>query len=588
MKKILRSHYKNLGMSVMELLKLPVMGKKYLNDNMRIENFERVKEALAKGKGIILLTAHFGNWEMGSLSIGLRKQKVYVFAREQKHKRLNALLNNYRRMTGCHVITKGFSARAVIKALKDNSIVAMLADQDAGPSGVFVDFFNRPASTARGPVSFALRTGATILPTFAWRSDRKDYILRMEKPLELIDTGDKEETLKINLENISSSLENYIRKFPDKWLWSHKRWKSSPQRTIMVLNDGKPGHLNQALAVAEMVKEALGSRLEARGIKEKPIVKIKTVDVRFKNRFTRMFLDAASFFAGKRCQGCLRCVKLCLKKESFNKIKEYADIVISCGASSVAANAFLKYENNAKGIVIMNPGLGRSNKFDLIVLPRHDAFGKSKSNALITEIAPNRVLPSASSLSAKGETSPATAGGQPPAKGLGLLIGGDAKNFKLKKEDVEKVIDSALKMDCEVFVSTSRRTSPEIEELVEKKLSGEGKWLVIASKNNKEGVVQEIFDKSEVIIVSSESMSMISEAVSSGKHVVVFKATSHKPQARKSKYEKSVSNLEQQGYIRISAPDMIYDTVKKLLLEKPEIKKIDDRKRIVKRLESLM
>ena len=569
-KEILKSHYRNLGASVVELLKLPIMGKRYLNTRVRIENFDRINDVIEKGKGVILLAAHFGNWEMASLAISARGKNISVFVRKQKYVRLNRLLNQYREMSGSNVITKGFSIRDMIGILRDKGVVAMLVDQDAGAKGVFVDFLNRSASTAQGPISFAVKTGAVILPTFPRRVGHADHILEIGEPLKLIKTGNKEEDMKANLRSVTDIFEDRIKRFPDQWLWSHKRWKSSPQRTVLVLDDGKAGHLNQAFAAAEMVKEALGAKLKARGIKEQPIVKIEVAKVEFKNKLTRRLLDMTSFFAGKRCQGCLRCMNFCLKKESFNEIKEYADIVISCGASIVAVNVFLKYENNAKSIVIMKPGLGRSRKFELVVLPRHDAPARSKSNMLITDVAPNRIRD-------KGHGT--------RDMGVGLLVGGDAKNFKLKKENVENVIDSVLKIGRDLFVSTSRRTSPEIDKLIKEKLSGKCKSLIIANENNKQGAVQEIFDKSEVIIVSPESISMISEAVSSGRRVVVFR---DKGQGTRDKYGEAVAGLEASGYIKTASPDKICDVVKQVLTERSKVRKLEDREKILERLVGLM
>ena len=571
-KRIVKAHYRNLGMSIVELFKVPVMGKRYVDRHVTVKNIKRIQDALDRGKGVMMVTAHFGNWEIGSLAINAHGYRMSVFAREQKYARLNNLLDRYREKMGSIVVAKGFSIRDVIKTLKNNGIVAMLSDQDAGANGVFVNFFNRPASVAPGAVNLSLRTGSVMLPSLIRRVgfDRHELVIG-----EALNIG---EDVKANLEKIAAVLEHNIKNFPEQWLWSHKRWKSSPHRTVLVLSDGKTGHLNQAMTVAGMVEAALGSRLKARGIEEKPIVKIKTMDLRFKNRFTRVLLDFASLFAGRRCQGCLQCLKFCLDKGSFEKIRNtYADMIISCGASTVASNIFMKYENNAKGIVIMKPGLDRGRKFDLIILPRHDTTGKVKRNMLITEAAPNKILPSAFSL-------------QPLAKGIGLLIGGDAKNFKLTEEVVEKVIDGVLKiaeeMERDIFITTSRRTSPEIDSYLKDKLSNNTrcKLLVIANEKNPEGTVAKILDSSEVVIVSPESISMISEAASSGRQVVVF---SDKRENR-GKYGKVVESLENKGYIKIAALDEVYSKVRQILTRRPVVKRLDDRKGIIERLKGIV
>jgi len=574
-KRIVRAHYRNLGMSIVELFKVPVMGKGYLDRYVTVKNIKRIQDALDRQKGVLFVTAHFGNWEIGSLAINLHGYRMSVFVREQKYTRLNDLLNRSREKMGSTVVAKGFSIRDVIKTLKNNGIVAMLADQDAGANGVFVNFFNRPASVAPGAVNLSLRTGSVILPSLIRRIgfDRHELVIG-----EALNIG---EDVKANLEKIAAVLEHNIRNFPEQWLWSHKRWKSSPHRTVLVLSDGKAGHLNQALGVAELVKEALGSRLKARGIKEEPIVKIKTMDLRFKNRFTRALLDLASLFAGRRCQGCLKCLKFCLDRGSFEKIRNtYADMIISCGASTVAVNIFMKYENNAKGVVIMKPGLGRSRRFDLIILPRHDVSGKVGRNMLVTDAAPNRIV-----LRDKRQ--------ETRDNGIGLLIGGDAKNFRLTLETVKKVVENILKiseeMDRDIFITTSRRTSPEIESYLKDKLSNNTrcKVLIIANEKNPEDMMQKIFDSSEVVIVSPESISMISEAASSGRHVVVFKDKRQETRD-KGKYGIAIDNLEEQGYINTAAPEDVYNKVRQILTKRPAVKMLDNRKGIVERLKEIV
>ncbi len=585
-KRINRRHFENLGMTIVELMKFPVLGKRYIDKYTDIKHAERIKEVLEKKKGSIMLTAHFGNWELASLIINLNGYKVSLFARDQKYIRLNNLLNRYREMATSKVIAKGFSVRELIKELYNNGLVAMLIDQDAGANGVFVDFFNRPASVAQGALAFSLKTGSAILPSFTWRVGHKRHIVEIGEPLKFINTQDTKE----NLKKMTAVVEGYIRRFPEQWLWSHKRWKSTPKRTVLVLSDGKPGHLNQAMAVAEMVKDALSLRLKSRCIEEEPILDIKVREIRFKNNFMRILLDICSIFAGPRCQGCLRCLKVCLEKESFDKVKNtYADIVISCGASLSATNIFLKYENKARNILIMKPTLARARKFNLVILPRHDVSQNLRSNALVTESAPNRITEKAIEESVLKVT-----GGKVRTtnRGIGILIGGDTKNFKLEREAVEKVVDGVLKIadevDLNLFISTSRRTSKEIDSFLKDRLSKNPrcKLLVIANEKNIDGIVPAIFGLSEVVVVSPDSVSMVSEAISSEKHVVVFREMNK--ESHKSKYERIIEDLERKGYINLQTPEEIYDSLKRILKEKPSIKELDDRKIITESLISLI
>src|SRR3990167_7664531 len=129
LKRINKAHFENLGMSVVELLKLPFMRKDYLQRHVKLENADRIKSSMGKGRGVIILTAHFGNWEIASLAASLNGYTMSVFAREQKYERLNNLLNEFRQSTGCKVVTKGFSVKDIIKTLHNNGIVAMLSDQ---------------------------------------------------------------------------------------------------------------------------------------------------------------------------------------------------------------------------------------------------------------------------------------------------------------------------------------------------------------------------------------------------------------------------------------------------------------------------
>ena len=174
--------------------------------------------------------------------------------------------------------------------------------------------------------------------------------------------------------------------------------------------------------------------------------------------------------------------------------------------------------------------------------------------------------------------------------GIGVLIGGDAKGFKLEKGDVEKVLNAVIKISEEkninIYASTSRRTSVEIDKLIKEKLSGSKncRLLIIANEKNIEGAVPGIFGLSDVVVTSRESMSMISEAASSGKNVIVFRL-----EARlKGKYDQMVDNLANQGYIHTATPDGIYNKIKEILETKPGVRRLNDREKIVNRLTQLV
>ncbi len=236
--------------------------------------------------------------------------------------------------------------------------------------------------------------------------------------------------------------------------------------------------------------------------------------------------------------------------------------------------------------MIMKPGLGRGRRFDMLVLPRHDVPlspsrpQEEKGNVLVTELAPNRII---------GLTGRAS---QVTGHGIGLLIGGDAKNFKLTKESVENTIDAIVKiaeeMDYCISVTTSRRTSSGIDSFLKDRLGGHKrcKLLIIANENNIEGTVQNILEMSEIVVVSSESVSMISEAVSSGRYVVVFRPKQENK--KRAKYDKVIGDLEKRGYIKVASPDGVYETIRGLLRAHPAIKMPEDRDRIIERLSGII
>jgi KDO2-lipid IV(A) lauroyltransferase len=225
---IIRGVYSNLGRNMIEVLRFPLLNSNNIGQYVDVRGVEHMNDALNKGKGVIMLTAHFGNWELASLTAALMGYPMKVLAREQKFERLNKLLNSYRQLKGCEVIPKGMAIREIVRHLKQNGIIGMLSDQDGGRRGVFVDFFGRHASTPAGAIEFALRTGCLVLPGFIIREEKGKHRINIEPPLNINGYAGKEEAVREGLQNFASILESYVRRYPDQWLWLHNRWKTRP------------------------------------------------------------------------------------------------------------------------------------------------------------------------------------------------------------------------------------------------------------------------------------------------------------------------------------------------------------------------
>ncbi|MBI5143647.1 MAG: mitochondrial fission ELM1 family protein, partial [Candidatus Omnitrophica bacterium] len=542
---ITKKTYQNLVETFVEILNLTKVDKGYAAKYVEIINFERVKDAAKSGRGVILLTAHFGDWELLSLTSAMVGFPITVLVREQKMKRVNELLNRLRESKGCKVVRKGISTKNLLRALYDKNIVGILSDQDAGRNGVFVDFFGRPTSCHSGTMEMAKRTDSIIIPNFIVRRHGPYHKVFLEEYIDfrLSKGGDD---IKENLQKYAALLENYVRRYPDQWLWLHKRWKSTPTRTVLVLNDGRTGHLNQSLAVAREIQKARTA--QGYGLDDTKIIR---VDVKFKSPFLRSILSLSSAFASWRCHGRMRWMKLCLEKETYETLmKTYSEFVVSCGSSLAAVNIYMSKENNAKNIIIMKPdALVGLKKFSLAVIPKHDNPPKAK-NVLVTTIAPNLI--DEETLKRDGEMLKKRIQlGKKTV--LGVLIGGDNPEYSLTGETIDNVIDGLLKFcdstDAELLITTSRRTPTEAEAVLKNRLKDDHrcKLLVIANEANLEEAVGGILDLSSVIIVSGESISMVSEAISSRKKVVVFELENKKGVS--TKHQAALKELERRGYI---------------------------------------
>lgn len=220
-----RRCYENLGRGLVEYLRFPLLTREFALEAVEAVGRENLDRALARGKGVLAITGHFGDWELMGAAFSLMGYPIHFLVGEQHNQRVDDTMNAYRQMAGIGIIPMGVAMRKVLATLRKGEIVAMLSDQDAHEEGVFVPFLGRPASTPKGPAAFALKTGAAVIPVFIVRKENSwQHTVYIEEPI--ISEG------KSTIYSITSSytyyLEQYIKRYPDHWFWPHRRWKTKP------------------------------------------------------------------------------------------------------------------------------------------------------------------------------------------------------------------------------------------------------------------------------------------------------------------------------------------------------------------------
>jgi KDO2-lipid IV(A) lauroyltransferase len=225
---IARSLYRNLGKNLLEFLRFPNLSGEDIRHKVTFIGREHFDRAIEGGKGALLISSHFGNWELYAASIAAYGYPISVVVYEQHNPLTDRMMNDIRRAKNIDVIFKPDAPRAILKALAKNRFVAILIDQDAGQDGVFVDFMGRPASTAKGPAVFAIRTGAPLLTGVIVRQADGGHTGYIEPPAYADPTKDKEQETQRLTAYVTAAMERYVRKYPDHWYWVHRRWKTQP------------------------------------------------------------------------------------------------------------------------------------------------------------------------------------------------------------------------------------------------------------------------------------------------------------------------------------------------------------------------
>ena len=230
-RRIVRGEYISLGRQLAEVCLFPRYTCANVTDVVVYDGLENYQKAFARGKGVLFLTGHLGGWELSAFAHSLQGHPMWIVMRPLDNPYIDRLVQSYRTMHGNKTVSKDDFIRGLLAAMRAGEVVGILMDTNmTPPQGVFVNFFGVPAYTASGLARIALRTDAAVVPTFTtWQKDIGKYTLRFDPALELIRTGDNEADIVANTALFTSVIESFIRRYPDQWLWLHRRWKTRPE-----------------------------------------------------------------------------------------------------------------------------------------------------------------------------------------------------------------------------------------------------------------------------------------------------------------------------------------------------------------------
>jgi KDO2-lipid IV(A) lauroyltransferase len=229
LKTITRKMCMHFGRFIVEAGRLKILDKETADRLVRFEGLEILKEASARGKGVILATAHFGHFEIANGALALLGFPVWSVIRTVDNEGIDRITDDCRTATGLKVIKREHSAMEIIKKLREGCIVTVAVDQNAGFNNIFVPFFGKLCATVVTPAVASLRTGAAVIPYFSFYDHATGtYTAKFWPRITIQPTGDRSADIRLITMKINDALEEAIRHAPEQWLWFHKRWKTQP------------------------------------------------------------------------------------------------------------------------------------------------------------------------------------------------------------------------------------------------------------------------------------------------------------------------------------------------------------------------
>ncbi|MBN2059991.1 MAG: lysophospholipid acyltransferase family protein [Deltaproteobacteria bacterium] len=221
--------FSHFGMMFFEVPHILRLNHGNLEKYLFFRNEHNLSSAIKKGKGVFILTGHFGNWELMNAAVSLRFARLSVVARPFDFKPLENIMTIIRSRFGAEIIPKMKGMRKILMAIRQKRMVGILLDQNVDwYDGVFVDYLGKKACTNKGLALLALKTGAPVIPAFSVRQKDGRYCIIFGKEIKLERSKDKIRDVEENTSKFTAAIEEYVRKYPDHWFWFHMRWKTRP------------------------------------------------------------------------------------------------------------------------------------------------------------------------------------------------------------------------------------------------------------------------------------------------------------------------------------------------------------------------
>ena len=230
-RRLLQGFFKNLGRQLGLFSHFQKESSNKLREIIHPEGLEYLDEARQNKRGVILFTGHIGAWELSSFALSLFERPLSFLVRRIDNPKVEALIDSIRTRYGNRTIDKRSAAREMLQIMRAGDTLGILVDLNTHErEGIFVDFFGIPASTTFVLAKLALRTGATVLPVFApWDEQKRRFLLKIDQPLVINRTGDEQADVQLLTQQFTSVVEDFVRRYPDQWLWIHRRWRIQPE-----------------------------------------------------------------------------------------------------------------------------------------------------------------------------------------------------------------------------------------------------------------------------------------------------------------------------------------------------------------------